>query len=96
MKDDQKWLKKWRTSIASTKFAHFCVVSVRKYMVQKYLISDRFDLLDRFFPRFLIIPYELFHSFFLNWRVKNESVILLSQNGKNELLKGANTCTYRL
>ena len=27
--------------------------------------------------------------------VKNESLILLSQNGKNELLKGANTCTYR-
>ena len=27
--------------------------------------------------------------------VKNESVTLLSQNGKNELLKGANTCTYR-
>ena len=27
--------------------------------------------------------------------VKNESVMLLPQNGKNELLKGANTCTYR-
>ena len=27
--------------------------------------------------------------------VKNESVMLLSQNGKSELLKGACTCTYR-
>ena len=27
--------------------------------------------------------------------VRNESVLLLSQNGRNEILKGANTCTYR-
>ena len=27
--------------------------------------------------------------------VKNESVMLPSQNSKNGLLKGANTCTYR-
>ena len=27
--------------------------------------------------------------------VKNQSVMLPSQNGKNEILKGANTCTYR-
>ena len=27
--------------------------------------------------------------------VKNESVMIISQNGKDELLKGANTCTYR-
>ena len=33
-------------------------------MVQKYLIFYRFDFLDRFFFRdFLMIPYELFHSF---------------------------------
>ena len=30
-------------------------------MVKKYLISDRFDFLERFFSRFLIIPYELFY-----------------------------------
>ena len=29
-----------------------------------------------------------------NWMVKTESVMLLSQNDKNELLKGTNTCTY--
>ena len=27
---------------------------------------------------------------------KNESVMLLSQNDKNEWLKGASTCTYRI
>ena len=33
-------------------------------MVQKFLISDRFDFLDRFvFRDFLMNPYELFHSF---------------------------------
>ena len=59
-------------------------------MAKKYLISDRFDFFDRFFPRFLIIPYELFFVIFdKNWMVKNLSVMLLSQNGKNELLKGA-------
>ena len=26
--------------------------------------------------------------------VKNESIILLSHNGKNELFKGVNACTY--
>ena len=43
---------------------------------------------------FLIIPYELFIVFVQNLMVRNESVLLPSQNGKNELLKGANTCTY--
>ena len=55
------------------KFAHFCVVSVRKYMVKKYLISDRFGLLGRFFRVFLIIMYELFFNL-----VKKDSVILRS------------------
>ena len=69
----------------------------KKSMVKKYLISNRFDFLDRFFSRvFFIIPYELFSYVLVkNRMVKNESVMLLSQNGKNELLKGGNTCTYR-
>ena len=51
----ERWAKnnqKWRTSSTCTKFAHFWVVPVRKYMVKKYLISDRFDLLDCFFSQF--------------------------------------------
>ena len=67
----------------------------QKYMVKKYLISDRFDLFDRFFSQFLIVWYEFFLVFVKNWMVINEYVLLLSQNGKNELLIGANTCTYR-
>ena len=56
---------KWMTSSICTKFAHFWVFLVRKCMVQKFLISYRFDFLDCFFFRdFLMIPYELFHSFF--------------------------------
>ena len=51
LKDEQKIIEKWRTSSASTKFAYFWVVSVRKYMVKKYLISDRFDFLEQFFFR---------------------------------------------
>ena len=59
-----KIIKKRMTSSICTKFAHFWVVLVRKCMVQKFLISYRFDFFDRFFFRdFLIIPYELFHSF---------------------------------
>ena len=59
-----KIIKKWMTSSICTKFAHFWVVLVRKWMVQKFLISYRFDFLDGFFFRdFLMIPYELFHSF---------------------------------
>ena len=63
------------TSSICTKFAQFWVVSVRKCMVQKFLISYRFDFLDRFFFRgFLMIPYELY----LYYLVKKESVILRS------------------
>ena len=43
-------------------------------MVKKYLISYRFDFFSFFFPRFFIIPYELF----LYYLVKKESVILRS------------------
>ena len=56
------------------KICTLLVVSVRKYMVKKYSISDRFGLLDRFFSRFLIIPYEIF----IYNLVKTESVILRS------------------
>ena len=71
----KKILKKRMTSSICTKFAHFLVVSVRKCMVKKYLISYRFVLLDCFFFRgFLIFPYELF----LYYLVKKESVILRS------------------
>ena len=31
----------------------------QKYMVKKYLISDSFDLLDRFFPRFFLFRTNL-------------------------------------
>ena len=54
------------TSSEPTKFAQFWVVSVRKCMVKKYLISYRFVLLDRFFFRdFLIwcVFVTLFRSF---------------------------------
>ena len=44
--------KKRRTSSTCMKSAHFLVVSVRKYMVKKYLIYDRFDFLERFFFEF--------------------------------------------
>ena len=43
----------------------------------------------------MIIPYELFIVFVKDSMVKNDYVMLLSQNGRNEILKGANTCTYR-
>ena len=49
MKYEQKILKKWMTTSICTKFAQFWVVSVWKCMVQKFLISYRFDFLDRFF-----------------------------------------------
>ena len=52
-KYEKKVVKKWRTNSVSTKFVHFWVVSVSKYMVKKYLIFDRFDFLCRFFSRFL-------------------------------------------
>ena len=46
------------TSSEPKKFAQFWAVSVRKYMVQKYLISDRFGFLERFcFRVFSIITY---------------------------------------
>ena len=48
-----KTIKKWRTSSKPTKFAQFWVVLVRKSMVKKYLISDRFDFLDSCFSAFL-------------------------------------------
>ena len=34
------------TSSVATDFAQFCVVSVRKCMVKKYLISDRFSFTE--------------------------------------------------
>ena len=59
-----KNIKKWMTSSICTKFAHFWVVLVRKCIVHKFLISYRFDFLDRFcFLAFLIILYEIFHIF---------------------------------
>ena len=51
-KYEQKIIKKWRTNSVSTKFVYFWVVSVRKYMVKKYFIFDRFYFLCRFFSRF--------------------------------------------
>ena len=45
-----KLLKKWMTSSEHTKFAQFWVVSVRKWMVKRYLISECFSFLDVFFP----------------------------------------------
>ena len=57
----ERWAKKnrkWRTISELMKFAHFWIVSVRKSMVKKYWISDRFDFFDRFFSAFFfIIPY---------------------------------------
>ena len=44
-----KNIKKQRTSSICTKFAHFLVVSVRKFMVQKFLISYRFVFFIVFF-----------------------------------------------
>ena len=44
-----KKIEKWMTRSVATKFAQFWVISVRKCMVKKYLISDRFSFLDRLF-----------------------------------------------
>ena len=74
-----KNIQKLRTSSEPTKFAQFLVVSVRKSMVQKYLILDCFDFLERFFCVYLIIPYEIFIVFVKNSMVKNKSVMLPSQ-----------------
>ena len=52
------------TSSICTKFAHFLVVLVRKCMVQKFLISYRFDFFDRFFSRFFDNSVRAF-SYFL-------------------------------
>ena len=55
--DEQKIIEKRMTSSKATEFAQFLVVLVRKCMVQKFLISNRLDFLDRFcFRNFLIIP----------------------------------------
>ena len=99
MYKSERWAKKnvkWRNSSASTKFVQFWVVSFGKYMVKKYLISDRFGFLERFFfCVYFLIPNEIFIVFYNNWMVKSESVMLLSQNCRNEILKGVNSCTYR-
>ena len=78
-----KKIKKWMTSSIWTKFAHFWVVLVRKCMVQKFLISYRFDFLDSFFSAIFWWFCTIFFMVFVqNWMVLNESVLLLSQNGK--------------
>ena len=59
-----KKIKKLSTGSEPTNIGQFLVVSVRKYMVRKYLISNRFDFLDRFFfAFFFMIPYEIFILF---------------------------------
>ena len=63
MKDEQKIIKKQMTSSEPTKFAQFLVVSVREYMIKKYLISDRFGFLERFFFAFFYNSVRDFHSF---------------------------------
>ena len=79
------------TSSICTKFAHFWVVLVRKCMVQKVLISYRFDFFDFFSAIFWWFRTSFFIVFVQNWMVRNESVLLLSQNGNNEILIGAKT-----
>ena len=48
-----KSVKKMGTSSEPTKFAQFLVVSVRKYIFKKYLISNRFNFWIVFFCVFL-------------------------------------------
>ena len=60
--------EKWRTRFTPTKFAHFWVVSVRKYMVKTYLIYDCFEFLDWLFSAFFNNSVREF----LNYLVKNE------------------------
>ena len=79
-KMSKKWIKKWRTSSASTKFTHFWVVSIRRYMVKKYLNSDRFNFLDQLF--FWVLFYNSVRAFF-NYLVKKESVIVGSLSSFN-------------
>ena len=62
-----------------TKFAQFLVFSVRKSMVKKYLISNRFDFLDRFFASFFIIPYDIY-IYFVQKGVCNLRIIYLLQS----------------
>ena len=63
MEYERKLIKKRITGSICTKFAHFSVVLVRKCMVQKFLISYRFDFLDlflRFFDNFVRAFFILF------------------------------------
>ena len=62
-------------------------------MVKKYLISDRFGILDWVFSSFFNNYVQDFFIWFKMNGLK-ESVILPSYNGRNELLKGENSCTY--
>ena len=48
LKYERKIIEKRLTISEPTKFAQFWVISVIKYIVQKYLISDRFEFLERF------------------------------------------------
>ena len=63
LKCEQNIIEKRMTSSICTKFAHFLVVLVRKYMVQKFLISYRFDFLIFFFSRFFDNSVRAFSSF---------------------------------
>ena len=82
----ERWAKSYQKRMTSSicmKFAHFWVVLVRKCMVKKFLISYRFEFLDRFFSAiFWWFRTSFFIVFVQNWMVRNESVLLLSQNGK--------------
>ena len=51
LKYEQKIIEKRMTSSVATKLAQFWVISVRKCMVKKYLISDRFFFFILFFSR---------------------------------------------
>ena len=74
LKYEQKIIEK-RMTCEAMKFAQFLVVSVRKCMVKKYLISDRFGFLGRFC--FCGFFYNSVRPF-LYYLVKKESVILRS------------------
>ena len=64
LKYERKILKKRKRSSICTKFAYFWVVLVRECMVKKFLIYLTVSFFYLFlFRGFLIIPYELFHSF---------------------------------
>ena len=73
------------TSSLCMKFAHFLVVLVRKCMVQKFLISYRFDFLDRFFLRFFDDTVRAFFIVFVQKMFLHSDLLKLCLKKKRQI-----------